>query len=138
MNGVTLSLSPNITLKEDDNTTSHVFNKVDLPPNKTGTLRSNIDIDPPEKESLFIQSSTQGKGVNIADRHSLTLDKTVVDVNGNPIRGYCTLSLVQPRSVAFTPQMMIDILHQLLVVIVSTSSFDVSDDTVKSILRGES
>jgi len=133
-----LSLSPNITVKEDDNTTSHVFNKVDLPLGKTGTLRSNVDLDPPEKETLYVASSVQGKGVSIGDRHSLTMDKTVVDANGNLIRGYVTTTWFFPRSAAFTPQMMIDITHQLYDVTVSTSSFDVDDDTLKSLLRGES
>lgn len=133
-----MSLASNLTVKEDDNTTAHVFNMVEQPPNKPGVLRKNIDIDVPESESLLIQSSQQGKGIGIADRHSLTMDKVVSDVNGNLIRGYSTLSLVFPRSVAFTTQMMIDLLHQLLDVVVATSTFDVDDDTVKALLRGES
>lgn len=136
--GVTLSLANNLTVKEDDNTTAHVFNKVDLPLNKTGTLRTNVDLSLPAKETLLIQSGPTGKGLNIADRHSITMDKIVVDSGGNQIRGYTTLSLNFPRSTAFTAQMMINLVHQLLTLIVSTASFDVDDNTVKSLLRGES
>jgi len=132
-----LSFASTIALKKDDGT-SEDFVQVDLPPNQPGTKRVNTSIDYPESSALLIRSQDVGKGLNAAVRHSVTADRVVADAGGNLVRGSATLSLVDPKSTAFTAQMMVDLLHQLLDLIIATSSFDVDDAVVKSVLRGES
>jgi hypothetical protein len=133
-----MSLAATLSLKKDDNTTTEDYVKVDLPQGQTGTLRRNSAIDFPDSASLLIRSQAVGKGLSKADRHTLTIDKVVSDVAGNLIRGSVSLSIVFPQSTTFTAQMIIDLIHQVLDVVVSTSSFDVDDTVVKSLLRGES
>lgn len=133
-----MSLASTLSLKKDDNTTSEDYVTVDQPPNQPGTLRRNTAVDVPDSASLLIRSQSVGRKPQSAQRHTLTIDRIKVDTNGTSQRGSVSLSLVFPDSTAFTSQMMIDMVHQLFDVIISTSTFDVDDAVIKSLLRGES
>jgi hypothetical protein len=124
-------------LKKDDGT-SEDYVKVDTLTPTSGTLRSNSAIEAPESATLLIRSQVIGQKGSRAQRHSQTIDRTVSDVNGALVRGSATLSVVFPDNIAFTTQMVIDMLHQLMDLYISTSTFDVDDAVVKSILRNES
>lgn len=133
-----MSLAATLTLKKDDNTTAEDFVTVDQAPNLPGTLRADTSIDLPASQSLLIRSQTAGSKSNRAKRHTLSMNKTVSDGVGGLSTGSASLSLVYPDSTGFTAQHMIDMIHQLLDVIISTATFDVDDSVVKAILRGES
>jgi hypothetical protein len=129
-----MALAATLSLKKDDGT-SEDFVSVDTLPSQPGTLRQNSSYDPPEGSSLYIRSAAIGSKGSSAKRHTQTIDLTVASASGALVRGSASLSLVQPNDPAFTSQMMIDLLHQLFDVYVSTSTFDVDDDVVKSHLR---
>lgn len=132
-----MSLSATLSLKKDDGT-SQDFVTVDQLPNLPGTKRSNTSVDLPDSSSLLIRSQPIGTKSQRAQRHTTTIDYIKVDTNGVAQKGSASLGLVFPDSTAFTAQMMIDLVHQLLDVFISTSTFDVDDAVVKSVLRGES
>jgi hypothetical protein len=133
-----MALDPNITLKIDDNSTTETFNKVDQLPGQTGTKRSSTTVDVPDSKYLLIRSQAVGKGANKADKHSISLYYATYDASGNLITGNVTLSLTFPQSSLFTDQMMVDMTHQVLDLVVATSSFDVDNSVIQALLRGES
>jgi hypothetical protein len=135
-----MSLSATLSLKKDDGT-SEDYVTVDQLPSQPGTLRRNTSIDAPEQETLLVRSQATGSGSSKGQRHTLSINNTIANGSGVLITGSASISLVFPNDPAFTPQMMIDMLHQLTDVIVapvSNTAFDVDDAVVKQLLRGES
>ena len=86
---------------------------------------------------MLITHQETGKGAQAADKHNISLRKTIDNAAGTLLPYTVSLTMTQARDVAVTNAMMLDSLRQIIDLVVTTAPITMDSTTVYSLLRGE-